>query len=113
MAAIWAQKDADGNPLYTGQLKMVVPPQLAVVAKNILNATELRNSLVVAPPGGDQFTTTNWINGEIAEVVVNPWLPIVDTTKGHHVVPVRRPGRGPPGDGGRVPVAATRRRSCS
>lgn len=80
MAGIWSQKDADGNPLYTGMLKMVVPPQQAVVAKNILNATEIRNA-----PGatsGDQYTAGNWIAGEIAEVVVNPWLPIVDVTKG-------------------------------
>jgi hypothetical protein len=78
--SVWSQKDADGNPIFTGQLRLVVPPQLAVLAKNILNATELRNS-----PGatsGDQIVTTNWVNGEVAEVVVNPWLPIVDTTSG-------------------------------
>jgi len=80
MGTIWQQKDADGNPLFTGTLRLVVPPQLAVLARNILNATEIRNS-----PGattGDQITTTNWVNNEIADVTVNPWLPIVDTTKG-------------------------------
>lgn len=80
MSTIWSQKDADGNPIMTGTLKLVVPPQLAVLARNILNATEIRNS-----PGattGDQITTTNWVNNEVASVVVNPWLPIVDTTKG-------------------------------
>jgi hypothetical protein len=77
---IWQQKDADGNPIMTGQLRLVVPPQLAVLARNILNATEIRNS-----PGatsGDQIVTTNWVNNEVVNVVVNPWLPIVDTTKG-------------------------------
>lgn len=80
MGVLWGQVDADGNPIMTGQLRLVVPPQLAVLAKNILNATELRNS-----PGattGDQITTTNWVNGEVAEAVVNPWLPIVNTTNG-------------------------------
>jgi hypothetical protein len=43
---IWQQKDADGNPIMTGQLRLVVPPQLAVLARNILNATEIRNSPV-------------------------------------------------------------------
>jgi hypothetical protein len=80
MGAFWSQKDADGNPIFTGQLRLVVPPQLAVLARNILNATEIRNS-----PGattGDQISTTNWVNNEVVSVVVNPWLPIVDTTKG-------------------------------
>jgi hypothetical protein len=69
---IWSQVDNDGNPVYTGQVRLVVPPQLAVTAQNLLNATEIRNS-----PGatsGDQVTTTNWVNGEVASVVV--------TTKG-------------------------------
>jgi hypothetical protein len=77
---IWQQKDADGNPVYTGQMRLVVPPQLAVTAQNIVNATEIRNA-----PGattGDQYTAQNWVNGEVMKVITNPWLPIVDTTKG-------------------------------
>ncbi len=77
---VWSQKDADSNPIFTGQMRLVVPPHLAVTAQNIVNATEIRNS-----PGattGDQYTAKNWVNGEVVKVVTNPWLPIIDTTKG-------------------------------
>jgi hypothetical protein len=75
---LWGQKDKDNNPIYAGQVRLVVPPQLAVAARNILNATEIR----VATGGGtttDQITAKNWMAGEIVQLVVNPWLPIVTT----------------------------------
>ncbi len=78
-AALWAQKDTDGNPIFAGQVRLVVPPALSVTAQNILNATEIR----VATGGGassDQITARNWMSGQVAELVVNPWLPIVDTS---------------------------------
>ncbi|HEY1118752.1 MAG TPA: hypothetical protein VGE43_13650 [Acidimicrobiales bacterium] len=79
--ALWSQKDADGNPIFTGKVRLVVPPALAVVANNIANATEIR----AAGGGGvgtgaDQITTTNWMSNQVTEVVVNPWLPIIDTS---------------------------------
>lgn len=78
---LWSQKDKDGNPVFTGRVRLVVPPALAVTAKNIMNATQL----LAASGGGagtatDQLTVTNWVPGEIAELVVNPWLPIISTT---------------------------------
>jgi hypothetical protein len=80
-SAIWAQVDTDGNPIFTGQVRLVVPPQLAVVAQNILNATEIR---AAAGGGvgtaGDQLISRNWMAGNIVELVVNPWLPIITTT---------------------------------
>lgn len=80
LQTMWAQVDADGNPVYTGTVRLVVPPQLKVTANNIVNATQLFNS-----PGatsGDQYVANNWVNSQVVEVVVQPWLPIVDTTKG-------------------------------
>jgi hypothetical protein len=79
MTLLWSQKDKDGNPIYTGQVRLVVPPQLQVAARNILNATEIR----VAVGGGtttDQITAKNWMAGDIVSLVTNPWLPIVTTT---------------------------------
>jgi hypothetical protein len=79
---IWAQRDADGNPIFTGPLRLVVPPALAVTARNILNATEIR----IAKGSGastDQIIAKNWMSGEISELIINPWLPIVSTTNGN------------------------------
>lgn len=79
---LWAQRDTDGNPIMTGPLRLVVPPALAVTARNILNATEIR----IASGSGastDQIVARNWMSGEIAEVIVNPWLPIISTTNGN------------------------------
>lgn len=80
LQTMWAQVDNDGNPVFTGQVRLVVPPQLKVVANNIVNATQIFNS-----PGaltGDQYQANNWVNDQVVSVVVQPWLPIVDTTKG-------------------------------
>jgi hypothetical protein len=79
--AIRSQKDVDGNPLFTGRLRLVVPPALEVTARNIVNATEIRT----ATGGGgtsaaDQITAQNWIGNMVADVVVNPWIPIIDTS---------------------------------
>lgn len=81
MALIWAQTDTDGNPIYTGKLRLVVPPALAITAHNILNATEIW----AATGGGDgtgnnQMRSQNWVPQSIAETVSNPWLPIVSST---------------------------------
>lgn len=83
MTLIWAQKDVDGNPIFTGRLHLVVPPALSITAKNILNATEIW----AAAGGGDgvtvgqnQLRTNNWVPQEIAAAQTNPWLPILATT---------------------------------
>lgn len=77
----WAQRDADGNPIFTGQMRLVVPPALTITAKNILNATEIW----AATGGGDgtganQMRAQNWVPQEIAQSVTNPWLPILATS---------------------------------
>jgi hypothetical protein len=81
-AVIWAQRDLDGNPVFTGPLRLVVPPALAVQARNVLNATEIR----IAHGSGastDQIIAKNWMAAEISELLVNPWLPIVSPTNGN------------------------------
>lgn len=76
--ALWAQLDKDGNPMFTGQVRLVVPPALTVKARNLLNASQ-----VATAPGatsGQQVLTQNWTQDLIADLVVNPWLPIIDTS---------------------------------
>lgn len=76
------QLDADGAPIYVDAAVLVVPPALEVPARNILNATEI----FAATGGGDgtsndQLRVTNWMRNRV-QLVVNPWLPIVDQTTG-------------------------------
>jgi hypothetical protein len=77
------QVDTDGGPIYVEGVTLVVPPALEVAANNIVNATEI----VAATGGGDgtgndQLRVANWMRNRVS-VVVNPWLPIVNTTSGN------------------------------
>ncbi|MEU8158034.1 Mu-like prophage major head subunit gpT family protein [Micromonospora sp. NPDC048986] len=83
MQVMGQQKDSDGGPIYVEGTTLVVPPALEVVANNIINATEI----VAASGGGDgtgndQLRVTNWMRNRVS-VVVNPWLPIINTTNGN------------------------------
>jgi hypothetical protein len=81
MQSFWALKDADGNPIYTGGLRLVVPPALSVTALNIANATEIRAAAGGgAATGNDAITASNWTSQYMTEVVIDPWLPVVDTS---------------------------------
>ena len=80
------QLDADGAPIYVEGAVLVVPPALQVAAENILNATEILSaagSSGTASDAGrtDQLRVTNWMRNRL-RLVVNPWLPIIDTTSG-------------------------------
>lgn len=75
-----AQVDTDGNPIYLGNVVLVVPPALKITANNILNATEI----LAADGGGDgtgnnQLRVANWLKNDVT-VVVDPWLPIVSNS---------------------------------
>lgn len=75
-----SQVDGDGEPIYIEAVTLVVPPALEVVARNILNATEIR----AAAGGGvgtaaDQVTAVNWMRDKV-KLLVNPWLPIISST---------------------------------
>jgi hypothetical protein len=83
MQVMGQQLDTDGGPIYVEGVTLVVPPALEVAANNIINATEI----VAATGGGDgtgndQLRVTNWMRNRVS-VVVNPWLPIVNTTNGN------------------------------
>lgn len=83
MMDIAAQRDSDGNPIFIEMMNLVVPPALEVVANNILNAVQID----AASGGGDgtgsnQLRVNNWLARRI-KPIVNPWLPIVDTTSGN------------------------------
>lgn len=81
LTVLWTQVDADGNPVFTGQVRLVVPPQLKVTANNIVRSTQIRVA-TGSDTGSNELNAQNWTTDEIAEVVVNPWLPIVDTNHG-------------------------------
>jgi hypothetical protein len=77
------QRDPDGGPIYVEGVVLVVPPALEVAANNIVNATEI----VGATGGGDltgndALRVKNWMQNRVT-VVVNPWLPIINTTNGN------------------------------
>lgn len=83
MQVLGQQKDTDGGPIYVEGVTLVVPPALEVVANNIINATEIMAaSGGGAGTGTDQLRVTNWMRNRVT-VVVNPWLPIVNTTNGN------------------------------
>lgn len=83
MQVMGQQVDTDGGPIYVEGVTLVVPPALEVAANNIVNATEI----LAASGGGDgtgndQLRVANWMRNRVS-VVVNPWLPIVNTTSGN------------------------------
>lgn len=72
-------RDSDGQPILVEKFTLVIPPQLSVVAKKIMRATEVRVN-----PGattGTQPTVPNFYRDDF-DVVVNPYLPIINTTNG-------------------------------
>lgn len=83
MQVMAQQVDSTGNPIYIQGVTLVVPPALKVIAMNIINATQ-----IMAGAGGgdgtgnDQLLVNNWMRNDV-RVMVNPWLPIIDTTHGN------------------------------
>lgn len=77
--AMGAMKDANSQPILNSPSILMVPPALEVVAMNILNSLEFTYN-------GDGTTVeymkvANWVKSKLT-LVVNHYLPIVDTTKG-------------------------------
>ncbi|MBO0826215.1 MAG: Mu-like prophage major head subunit gpT family protein [Streptosporangiales bacterium] len=71
---ISSRRDSEGRPIMVSAAVLMVPPALEVAANNILNATEIRNTV-----DGQTVLVGNWLSGRV-KVVVNPWLPVVDTS---------------------------------
>lgn len=83
MQVMGQQRDTDGGPIYVEGVTLLVPPALEVAANNIVNATEILAASGGGPgTGNDQLRVTNWMRNRV-NVVVNPWLPIVNTTNGN------------------------------
>lgn len=83
MQVMGQQVDIDGGPIYVEGVTLVVPPALEVAANNIINATEI----IGASGGGDltgndALRVKNWMQNRVT-VVVNPWLPLINTTNGN------------------------------
>lgn len=83
MQVLGQQVDTDGGPIFVEGATLVVPPALKVPAMNIINATEIRAASGGGDgTGNDQLQIKNWMANDL-QVVVNPWLPIVNTTSGN------------------------------
>jgi hypothetical protein len=85
MTVLGNMVDADGEPIAVDMVVLVVPPALEVVANNIINATQiLAGGLGQAGGGGvaaQGIYANNWMRNRV-RVVVNPYLPIINTTSG-------------------------------
>jgi Mu-like prophage major head subunit gpT len=82
-----SQVDTEGNPIFIDVAYLVVPPALEVTARNILNATQLTGASGggvgnQTGSGADQLTVNNWMRDRV-QLIVNPWLPLIDTTSGN------------------------------
>lgn len=86
MIVMASQRDLDGEPISITGMTLVVPPALEVVAKNIVNATEVWMNDQGGTIGNDgslqRLITQNWARG-LVKVAVNYYLPVVDTTHGY------------------------------
>jgi hypothetical protein len=83
MQAMSQQVDLDGGPIYVEGVTLVVPPALEVAANNIINATEIIGATGGGDlTGNDALRVKNWMQNRVT-VVVNPWLPLINTTSGN------------------------------
>lgn len=85
MTVLGNMVDADGEPIMLDAVVLVVPPSLAVVANNLINATEIFAGGNAQTGGGgvaaQMVRANNWMKSMV-QVVVNPYLPVIDTTSG-------------------------------
>jgi hypothetical protein len=72
MAAIRGRK-FNGNPVQVGQFALIVPPQLEALARRIVGISTLQ----VTDSNGT-YDIASPVSG--VTIVVNPWLPVVDTS---------------------------------
>jgi hypothetical protein len=85
MTVLGNMVDTDSEPIMMDMVTLVVPPALSVVAENILNATALFVGGNAQVGGGgvaaQQLQVANWMRQKL-RVVVDPYLPIINTTSG-------------------------------
>jgi hypothetical protein len=73
-------KDPDGTPIVIENLILVIPPALEVVANNLMNTLTVE----LVEKGGtsnQKVIVNNWVIKKFT-VVVDPYIPIIDTTHG-------------------------------
>lgn len=82
--------DETGQPIRREMVTLVVPPDLEIVANNILNSIQIMATDPAAGgvpddssgSGYQRLVMNNWIRNRF-NVVVDPYLPLVNTTCGH------------------------------
>ena len=76
LTTISTRRDSDNNPVMVDSVVLMVPPSLKVVANTIVQATLIR---IKNATNTQDVEVGNWLSGEV-NVVVNPWLPVIDTS---------------------------------
>ncbi len=79
--AMAAFTDPSGEPILNRPVSLVVGPALEFVARQILTSAN-KMWIVAAAAGIQAYPTTNVISQYGLKLIVNPWIPIVDTTTG-------------------------------
>lgn len=76
-------RDLDGHPVPINMVHLLVPPALEIVARNILNATEIHLMTSAGLDGGgtvgQNLNTINWMKNRVTLHVL-PYIPYVATT---------------------------------
>lgn len=70
--------DSQNEPVMVEAVVLVVPPALEVVARNIVNATEIRMTNL-GGASGQEMAVGNWLAGNL-QVVVDPYIPVIAST---------------------------------
>lgn len=76
LTAIKTRRDSQNRPIVLKAAVLVVPPELEFVAKRVVGATEVRDTV-----GSTLVVRPNPLAG-IVTVAVDPWLSIINTTSG-------------------------------
>ena len=62
----------NGNPVFVGSFSLIVPPALEAEARRLLGVTAFE----ITDPVNGTYTYANPVSG--VNLVVNPWLPVID-----------------------------------
>lgn len=72
--AIQQRRDPEGRPIVVRAYKLVVPAALEFTARKILDAREIRTTT-----GNQEVVSNNYVSGRV-QLVVDPWLDVLDTS---------------------------------
>uniref|UniRef100_A0A6M3IFD3 Putative capsid protein n=1 Tax=viral metagenome TaxID=1070528 RepID=A0A6M3IFD3_9ZZZZ len=77
--------DAGGSPIYNKAKYLVVPPSLAMTARQILTSASkmwIQGATDLAGAPSVPYPTSNVVSQMELELIVEPWLPVCDATNG-------------------------------